>query len=107
MCHKAAWVWLVPALLLVPVGSAVGEKNVNGVKVLSRLPEYVDPKHTAVIVVDMQNEIASTEGGYWRKDRNAAANPAAHQVTASYRELVQNIRKFLEQARAQSIPIIY
>lgn len=107
MYPKTACVWLLPALLLVTARPAHCEKDINGVKVLTTLGEYVDPRHTAVIVVDMQNEIASTEGGYWRKDRNAAANPKAHRVTASYRDLAQNIRKFLEQARAQKIPVIY
>jgi nicotinamidase-related amidase len=89
------------------VPTALGEKNVNGVPVLTTIHEYVNPKHVAVMVVDMQNEIVSTEGGYWRKDRRVPANPDAHRIEPSYQELVENIRRFLAEARRQGIPIIY
>src|SRR6185437_3073897 len=87
--------------------TAVGDKNVNGVPVFTTIREYVNPKHVAVMVVDMQNEIVSTEGGYWRKDRSLPANPDAHRIEPSYQELVEDIRRFLEEARRQGIPIIY
>src|SRR5262245_22157293 len=99
--------WFVLGLLSVPASSVFGETKVNGVQVLTELSEYADPAHTAVVVVDMQNEIVSTEGGYARKDRQAPANPEAHQVTPAYRDLVENISRLLEQARARHIPIIY
>jgi len=35
----------------------------------------VDPSHTAVIVVDMQNEFVSTEGGFAQRDKDFIANP--------------------------------
>jgi len=107
MHRNTTGLWLALALLSVPTSSVFGETNVNGVQVLTELSEYADPDHTAVVVVDMQNEIVSTEGGYARKDRKAAANPEAHQVTPAYRDLVENIRRLLEQARSRRIPIIY
>lgn len=50
-------------------------KNVNGVEVFSSLAEIVDPAHTALLVIDVQNDGIRTDGWFARngKDVTAAA----------------------------------
>lgn len=116
--HRIVWCLLLPTvfLVMVPARPGAGEqkinraapvRTVNGVPVLTTLPELVDPQHTAVLVVDMQNEIVSTEGGYFRKDRKAPADPKRHRVAPAYAELVPSVSRFLQQARAKGIPVLY
>jgi nicotinamidase-related amidase len=107
MHRTFGYLLLLTALTLLPAGRGLCEQNVNGVPVLTTLDEYVNPRHTAVLVVDMQNEIVSSEGGYWRKDRQVPANPKQHRVVPAYADLVQNISRFVGKARAKGIPILY
>jgi nicotinamidase-related amidase len=50
-------------------------KNVNGAEVFSSLAEIVDPAHTALIVIDVQNDGVRADGWFARngKDVSAAA----------------------------------
>jgi hypothetical protein len=41
-------------------------KNVNGVQIFSELAEIVDPAHTALLVVDVQNDLVLPEGWFAR-----------------------------------------
>jgi len=94
-------------LVITLLSSAQAVKVINDLPVLTTLEEHVDPAHTAVIVVDMQNEIVSMEGKIRRKDRHAPANLANHEVAPSYAEQVKNMQAFLEKARSNGLPIIY
>ena len=38
--------------------------RVNDVDVFDTAEELLDPKHTALLVIDMQNEMGSDKGGY-------------------------------------------
>jgi len=94
-------------LTLVFLSPLRAEKIVNGVEVLNTIEELVDPVHSVVIVVDMQNEIVSTEGGYARKDRSVRADPKNHQVTSRYSEQVNKLKAFLDAARAAGVAVAY
>src|SRR5262245_48457718 len=94
-------------LMLVLLAPIQAEKIVNGVEVLATIEELVDPVHSVVIVIDMQNEIVSTEGGYARKDKSAKADPKNHQVTSRYAEQVNKLKTFLDGARQAGVAVAY
>lgn len=98
---------LVLSMLLAFASWVHAERYVNGVWVPTTIEELVDPERTAIIVVDMQNEICSTQGGYWREDRSAEADPEKHEVLPQYRDQVENLSKFLERAREMGILVTY
>jgi len=95
-------------LLVIPIsGPASADRSVNGVQVLTTIEELVDPATSAVIVVDMQNGIVSTQGQCQRKDKSAEPDPEKHEVVQHYRDQVGNIQTFLKRARGLKIPVIY
>lgn len=59
--------------------------------------ELVDPKHTAVLVIDVQNDFCHPEGG------QAKAGMEISEMTA----VVPNIVKLTEDARAHDVPVIF
>ena len=67
-------------------------------EILRALPARVDPAHTAVLVVDMQNDFCA-EGGYIHKTRNAdmSESPA----------LAARISSLVESGRARGVPIVW
>ena len=96
------------ALLLCLLAVATpAKKVVNGVEMITELEELVDPPTTAVIVIDMQNENCSTEGGCGRTDRAIPADPALHTVRSEYAKQVKSMEKFLAAARKAGALISY
>lgn len=67
-------------------------------EILRALPARVDPAHTAVLVVDMQNDFCA-EGGYIHKTRNAdmSESPA----------LAGRISSLVDAARARGVAIVW
>lgn len=63
------------------------------------LAEKVSPRHSAVIVVDMQNEFCSPGNAYERAGLARDLNPI--------REMVPRLAKFLVNARRSAVPVIY
>jgi len=94
-------------LLFVFLPPVYPEKIVNGVKVLTTIEELVNPVHSAVIVIDMQNEIVSTEGGYAKKDKSARADPEKHRIIPRYAEQVKKLKVFLDAARETGLVVAY
>jgi ureidoacrylate peracid hydrolase len=92
---------------LVFSSASQSEKNVNGVEVLTSIEEFVNPSSSAVIVIDMQNEIVSTEGGYGRSDKAAPANPKNHQILPRFVQQVSKLRTFLDAARQAGVMVGY
>jgi nicotinamidase-related amidase len=72
-------------------------RTINGVDVLTTIEELVEPTRTAVIVIDMQNEIVSAEGGY------AKAGTDISNVAA----IVPQIQRLLRAARELGVLITY
>jgi nicotinamidase-related amidase len=93
--------------LSVIASPAFAKKNVNGVEVLTEITELADPAHSAVIVIDMQNEIVSTQGGYSRPDRSAPANPSRHAVIPRFKAQVEHMQRLLQAARESGVLVIY
>ena len=67
-------------------------------EILRTLPARVDPAHTAVLVVDMQNDFCA-EGGFIHKTRNAdmSGSPA----------LARRISSLVEAGRARGATIVW
>ena len=93
------------ALLLCAPSPA--EKNINGVKVLTETKELVDPAHSAVIVIDLQNDWVSSEGRFVRADKTTPADPSKHKVAPNYEQQIRDLKPFLARARKEGLPIIY
>jgi ureidoacrylate peracid hydrolase len=63
------------------------------------LEQKVDPKHTAVLVIDMQNDFCSREGAYVQSLPGLDLAPID--------QMVPNLARFLDVARAHDVPVIY
>lgn len=65
--------------------------------VLLTLPRKVDPGHTAVLVIDVQNDFCAP-GGYY--DRTGAQLAGIH-------EMIPRLQRFLGEAREGAVPVIF
>jgi hypothetical protein len=65
--------------------------------VLTTLTEVADPGHTAIIVIDMQNEIVSDQGGYATRTETGQTFATGHQA------LIPKIQALLDAARRRGI----
>lgn len=72
-------------------------KTINGVDVLTTIDELVNPRQSAVIVIDMQNSTVSRQGSYARLGRDVSP------VTA----IVSAVRHLIDAARRAGILITY
>jgi len=71
--------------------------RINDVPIPETLFELLDPRRTAVLVIDMQNETASLQGGY-----------ANHGFDlAGIRSIIPTIQKVLETSRKSGLTIAY
>ncbi|HLJ11496.1 MAG TPA: isochorismatase family cysteine hydrolase [Planctomycetaceae bacterium] len=71
--------------------------RVHGIDVLDTPQELLDPARTAVVVIDMQNEIVSNGGGYAKHGYDVSPIQA----------IVPTIGRLLDAARQCEIPVIY
>lgn len=69
----------------------------QGIEVLDTLEERVTPRHTALLVVDMQNDYCSPGGASDRNGRDLAGIAATISPT----------RHLIEAARAANVPVIF
>ena len=72
-------------------------RTINGVEVLTTIEELVDPPRTAVLVIDMQNEIVSERGGYARAGTDVSPVAA----------IVPPIQRLLAAARGRGVLVTY
>src|SRR5690606_16197477 len=72
-------------------------KTINGVSVLDTLEELVDPRHTALIVVDVQNDFCHPDGHFARHGKDISACQAMVKPTVD----------FVTQAQALGIKVIF
>ena len=70
---------------------------VLGKEVFTTLEEWVRPEHTAVLVIDMQNDFCDVEGAGAKKGRDWRSADA----------IIPRLIGFLDNARVVGIPIIY
>jgi ureidoacrylate peracid hydrolase len=72
-------------------------KTVNGVDVFSDLSETLHPKHTALIVVDMQNDMCASNGWMARNGRDIA--PIG--------DMTPRLLRLLEAARQANLKVVF
>lgn len=97
---------LVPIFILM-ASPTFGVKSVNGVATLNKITELTDPAHSALIVIDMQNEIVSTQGGYNRPDRSRPPDPARSALVPKFQQEVEHIQRLVRAARQSHVMVIY
>jgi nicotinamidase-related amidase len=71
--------------------------DITGIEVLTTLEARVDPRHTALLVVDMQNDYCSVGGA---SDRNGRDLSMVQAILPAMRDLIDG-------ARQSGIPIIF
>jgi nicotinamidase-related amidase len=69
----------------------------HGIEVLTTLEERIAPRHTALLVIDMQNDYCSPGGATERNGRDISAA----------RAMVPPLTRLIEAARAVDIPIYW
>jgi len=72
-------------------------QNTTGENVLTTLEEKVDPRHTAVMVIDMQNDFCHEEGDIHRRGMDVSASQA----------MVGHLERFIEEARKAKSEVIF
>jgi len=72
-------------------------REIDGIRFYDRLEEIVAPAHTALLVVDMQNDFCSPGGHFARHGRNVQRTET----------IVPNIRRLLAAARQAGTFIVY
>ena len=74
-----------------------GVMDITGIEVLTTLEERVAPTHTALLIVDMQNDYCAPGGAGDRNGRDLSMAQA----------IVPNVRALIEGARSASIPVLF
>lgn len=72
-------------------------REVNGVSIFSTVGEIVDPAHTALLVVDMQNDECSPDGWFAQQGRDVSHVAA----------IVAGVRQLIDVARAAGVPVVF
>jgi len=72
-------------------------RTIQGVPVLDTLAELADPRHSAVVVVDMQNDFCHPEGHFPKNGKDVSA------MTASVPPLVE----FVRAAQARGVMVVF
>ena len=73
-------------------------KNIQGKHVFESLEEVVDPKHTALLIIDMQNGLASPEG-YTARQGDISIS---HQ-----RSIIPALLNVLDSARSSGVRVVH
>lgn len=71
--------------------------HINEENVLTTLEEKVDPRHSAVIVVDVQNDFCHTEGFIRKLGIDVSASQA----------MVPHLENFIEEARKSKVEVVF
>ena len=71
--------------------------EIDGRQILTELPEKIDPRHTAVVVIDMQKDF-TTEGCFWH---------SLGQDVSAAGDLAGRLAGFLDAARDYGVHIVH
>lgn len=71
--------------------------TIAGKTVYTDLQELVEPQHTALVVVDMQNDFCSPDGAFDRQGIDITMYPP----------MIGRLDALIESARAASVPVVY
>jgi nicotinamidase-related amidase len=72
-------------------------KTIQGITCFSTLREIVDPRHTGLLVVDMQNDFISTKGHYARYGKELT----------QIQRIVPRVALVVDEARVAGLPIYW
>ena len=72
-------------------------REIDGVRFYDQLDEIVAPEHTALLVVDMQNDFVSPEGHFARNGKDVA------RIT----RIIPTLKRLVEAARAAGVLVVY
>jgi nicotinamidase-related amidase len=70
---------------------------IGGKQILTSLEEIVDPAHSALVVVDVQNDFCSADGAWPRRGHDVSGMPS----------LIANVRRLIDAAHVAEVPVIY
>jgi nicotinamidase-related amidase len=71
--------------------------DVNGKTVLTELHEIAAPGHTALVVVDMQNDLVNEDGAFARQGADVSA----------YAPMVPRLRALIDAAREAGVLVVF
>lgn len=97
------------AIAPAPVSAA---QTIGGIEVLSTLGELTDPAHSAVLVIDMQNENILADGHYYADNpgwMRTSPIPNPPRLAKHFEEThdIPQYQRFLAAARAAGVTVIY
>ena len=104
---------LITVLVLVLSAHHCNAKQlIDGIEVLTTLDELVDPAHTMVLVIDMQNESLLDCGHYyadvpgWKRENPVPEEP---KISKHFEEThdIARLAKFLDAARSTGVGVAY
>lgn len=76
----------------------VGVRTTNGrVPILNTLREVANPEHSALVVIDLQNDLCSPDGAYARQGRDLSM----------INDVIANSQCLLEAARRAHVPVVH
>lgn len=79
-------------------------KEINGIMVLDTLEELTDPAHTAVVVVDMQNDFCHPQGHYAKHGKDISSTQATVGPTVQFVKRAQELGVFVVFIQQQTLP---
>ena len=71
--------------------------EVNGIRIFDSMAEVVEPRHTALIVIDMQNDLLSPDG---------IAAQSGVDITAE-RAIIPTVVRLVDEARRSGVRVVY
>jgi nicotinamidase-related amidase len=72
-------------------------REINGMAVFETVEEILQPAHTALLVIDMQNDLLSDDGAYARRGEDASL----------VRAVIEPVRRLVEAAHDAGVLVIY
>lgn len=79
-------------------------KTINGIDVLDSLEEFADPKHAALVIVDMQNDFCHPDGLYAQCGKNIGTTAATVPGTVALVRSAQERGVLCVFVRQQTLP---
>lgn len=79
-------------------------KEINGVMVLDTLQELTDPKHTALVVVDMQNDFCHPDGHFSKHGKKVDPVTAITEPTVRFVKRAQEMGVFVVFIQQLTLP---
>lgn len=79
-------------------------REINGVLVLDTLQELTDPKHTALVVVDMQNDFCHPDGHFARHGKEIGPITAIAEPTVRFVKRAQELGVYVVFIQQTTLP---